>query len=151
MQARTINLLTIALSAALMSPLAMAQDQTTDATAQTSTAAQTQTTPPMSDMATGNTASNATFTRLDINGDGRISAAEAKADTTLRGGFASMDVDHDGYVSNAEYSAGAASSSSKRSTMGNADWSDTDSSTNSDTKDSMETDKQDDTDSTKKP
>lgn len=150
MQARSFHLLAIALGTALLSPLALAQDQSTATTAQSSTSGQ-MAAPPTSSTATtaasGVKAKN--FSKLDTNADGRISAAEANADTKLSGGFASLDADHDGYLSQSEYTTGAATMGSDNTgaTMGNADWSD-DSSKNADsdstTKDDTDTDTQDD-------
>lgn len=151
MQARTIPVLTIALSAALLSPLAMAQDQSTGAMGQASTTGQAM--PPTSGtmsngtMSTDANGSAPSFTTLDANGDGRISAAEARSNSSVSGGFASMDADRDGYVSNAEFTAHG----NAGSTMGNADWSDSDSSSGSHDKASMSSDKKDTSDTTPPP
>jgi Ca2+-binding EF-hand superfamily protein len=47
------------------------------------------------------------WTRLDTDGDGRISTTEGAIDTGFNAGFAAMDADHDGFVTDAEYRAGA--------------------------------------------
>ena len=47
------------------------------------------------------------WTRLDADGDGRISATEADADASFDGGFAGFDANADGFVSQDEYRAGA--------------------------------------------
>jgi EF hand domain-containing protein len=47
------------------------------------------------------------WTRLDADGDGRVSATEGSADTDFNTDFATMDADHDGYVTDAEYRAAA--------------------------------------------
>lgn len=47
------------------------------------------------------------FNRLDSDGNGVISAAEAGADATFDGSFASMDSNHDGVVSTDEYRSSA--------------------------------------------
>ncbi|UHQ20161.1 hypothetical protein LVB87_03090 [Lysobacter sp. KIS68-7] len=45
------------------------------------------------------------FVRLDADRDGRISAAEANADTAFALAFHGMDTDHDGSVTSAEFNA----------------------------------------------
>ena len=47
------------------------------------------------------------WTELDVDGDGRVSAEEGRADAELRTGFEAMDADRDGFVSEAEFGAGA--------------------------------------------
>jgi Ca2+-binding EF-hand superfamily protein len=44
-----------------------------------------------------------TWAKLDADHDGRISAAEADADSGFDATFDNMDVDNDGYVSDSEY------------------------------------------------
>jgi len=149
MQARTFHLLAVALGAALLSPLVLAQDQSTTATSQSSTSGQMTAPPTSSTAATAASGANANFSKLDTNADGRISAAEAKADSKLGGGFVSIDADHDGYLSPAEYTIGAStmgSSNNTGATMGNADWSDTDDSSKDSDSDSSDqsTDSKDD-------
>jgi Ca2+-binding EF-hand superfamily protein len=70
------------------------------------------------------------WTRLDIDGDGRISSTEGAADTDFNTGFATMDADHDGFVSDIEYRTAAkaemekgrgASDASERSATGSGD------------------------------
>ena len=48
---------------------------------------------------------------LDLDGDGRISAEEGRADAELRTGFEAMDADSDGFVSEAEFGASSGSDS----------------------------------------
>lgn len=45
------------------------------------------------------------WARLDADGDGRISAGEADADTVFDGDFDAMDGDDDGFISDTEYRA----------------------------------------------
>lgn len=54
------------------------------------------------------------FTKLDADADGRISAIEAANNSRVAAGFTSADANKDGYLSKAEYAqlAQAASSSS---------------------------------------
>jgi hypothetical protein len=54
------------------------------------------------------------FTRLDADADGRISAIEAASNSRVAAGFTSADANRDGYLSQAEYAqlARAAASSS---------------------------------------
>lgn len=47
------------------------------------------------------------WTRLDSDGDGRISSAEGAVDTGFNAGFEAMDADRDGFVSDTEYRASA--------------------------------------------
>jgi Ca2+-binding EF-hand superfamily protein len=47
------------------------------------------------------------FGKLDVDGDGKISATEASADADFNGGFTAMDGDGDGFVTDAEYRATA--------------------------------------------
>lgn len=47
------------------------------------------------------------WSRLDVDGDGRISAAEADADTGIDGKFARIDSNGDGFISDAEMRADA--------------------------------------------
>ena len=47
------------------------------------------------------------WTRLDTDGDGKISTTESAADTDFNTGFATMDVDHDGFVTDIEYRTAA--------------------------------------------
>ena len=47
------------------------------------------------------------WTRLDTDGDGKISTTEGAADTDFNTGFAAMDADHDGYVTDVEYRTAA--------------------------------------------
>lgn len=53
------------------------------------------------------------FTKLDADGDGRISAIEAANNSRVAAGFTAADANKDGYLSKAEYAqlARAASSS----------------------------------------
>lgn len=48
---------------------------------------------------------------LDLDGDGRISAEEGRADAELRTGFEAMDADRDGFVSEVEFGASSGSDS----------------------------------------
>jgi EF hand domain-containing protein len=123
MQIRTYNTLAIALATLLAAPLAMAQADNTSATSQNATARQPMT-PLNSDI------SQATFTHLDKNRDGRVSIDEARADSSFKGRFATLDTDHNGYVSSSELGTAtsangtSSTSASGTTTMGNADWSD---------------------------
>jgi Ca2+-binding EF-hand superfamily protein len=47
------------------------------------------------------------FGKLDVDGDGKISATEASADADFNGGFSAMDGDGDGFVTDAEFRAHA--------------------------------------------
>ena len=47
------------------------------------------------------------WTRLDSNGDGRISASEGSADAAFNTDFSAMDSDEDGFVTDAEYRSAA--------------------------------------------
>ena len=47
------------------------------------------------------------WTRLDSNGDGRISASEGEADAAFNTDFSAMDSDEDGFVTDAEYRSAA--------------------------------------------
>lgn len=59
------------------------------------------------------------FTKLDADGDGRISAIEAANNSRVAAGFTAADVNRDGYLSKAEYAqlerSAASSSASPRS------------------------------------
>jgi hypothetical protein len=55
--------------------------------------------------------SDSSFKKLDTNKDGRISQAEAAADTTIV--FSTADANGDGYLDSAEWKASAKSGSSK--------------------------------------
>jgi hypothetical protein len=55
--------------------------------------------------------SHTSFKKLDTNKDGRISQAEAAADSTIM--FSSADTNGDGYLDNDEWKASAKSGSSK--------------------------------------
>jgi len=52
-------------------------------------------------LATANLA--ATFTKLDADTDGRVSAIEATNDTKVAAGFTAADANQDGYLSKAEF------------------------------------------------
>lgn len=71
------------------------------------------------------------WTRLDSDGDGRISTTEGAVDAEFNTGFAAMDADRDGFVTDTEYSSaakdnmdagrgGSATSSSTASSLGDA-------------------------------
>ncbi|KQY49884.1 hypothetical protein [Lysobacter sp. Root494] len=47
------------------------------------------------------------WTRLDVNGDGKISTSEGDADAAFSTDFSAMDTDDDGFVSDAEYRTAA--------------------------------------------
>lgn len=47
------------------------------------------------------------WTRLDTNGDGRISATEGEADAAFNADFSAMDSDDDGFVTDVEYRSAA--------------------------------------------
>ena len=67
------------------------------------------------------------WTRLDSNGDGRISASEGEADAVFNTDFSAMDSDEDGFVTDAEYRSAAKAEgsgdadSSSRSSGGTGD------------------------------
>lgn len=67
------------------------------------------------------------WTRLDSNGDGRISASEGEADAAFNTDFSAMDSDEDGFVTDAEYRSAAKAEgsgdadSSSRSSGGTGD------------------------------
>ena len=63
--------------------------------------ATTNTTTGMSSSATA----GGTFARLDTNHDGKLSAAEAAADTKAKGMWKKLDANNDGTVSQAEFAA----------------------------------------------
>jgi hypothetical protein len=50
------------------------------------------------------------WTRLDADGDGRISTTEGAVDTEFNTGFAAMDSDRDGFVTDTEYQSAAKAS-----------------------------------------
>ena len=77
MQPRTRTLLAIALPMALLSPAVFAQDQQSTDVNRNATARQPMT-PLNSDM------SQATYSHLDKNRDGKVSAEEAQADPSFR-------------------------------------------------------------------
>ena len=47
------------------------------------------------------------WTRLDTNGDGKISTAEGAVDTEFNAGFGTLDADKDGFVTDTEYRTAA--------------------------------------------
>lgn len=51
-----------------------------------------------------------TWTRLDTDGDGRISTTEGAVDTEFNTSFATMDADRDGFVTDAEFRTAAKAS-----------------------------------------
>lgn len=53
----------------------------------------------------------ATWSRLDADGDGRISAVEADADAGVDGSFSAIDSNSDGFITNAEFRAHAKATS----------------------------------------
>ena len=55
-----------------------------------------------------------TFTKLDADQDGRISAIEAANNSKVAAGFTSSDADKDGYLSKAEFAQMARMSDSTR-------------------------------------
>ena len=62
--------------------------------------------------------SSAAFTKLDADGDGRVSAIEAANDTKLAAAFTQADKDRDGYLSKEEFQmAGEQSSESESGQM----------------------------------
>jgi Ca2+-binding EF-hand superfamily protein len=69
------------------------------------------------------------WTRLDVDGDGRISASEGEAEASFNTDFSAMDTDEDGFVTETEYrsaaktdtgTGGADSSSRSSGGMGDA-------------------------------
>ena len=73
----------------------------------------TATTPPTTSGAQGSmksgmtTSADATFDRLDVNHDGKLSASEAAADPKVQGAWKKIDVNNKGTVSKAEFEAHA--------------------------------------------
>lgn len=68
------------------------------------------------------------WTRLDADGDGRISASESAAEATFNADFSAMDTDEDGFVTETEYRSAAkadmgteGADSSSRSSAGRGD------------------------------
>ena len=55
-------------------------------------------------MSSSSTAGDA-FARLDANHDGKLSAAEAAADSKVQGMWKKLDTNNDGVVSQAEFAA----------------------------------------------
>jgi hypothetical protein len=53
----------------------------------------------------------ATWSRLDADADGRISATEADADATIDGSFSAIDSNSDGFITDAEFRAHAKATS----------------------------------------
>lgn len=101
--------LAIALAALMASPLALAQSDNTSVTSQNATARQPMT-PLNSDI------SMSTFQHLDTNHDGRVSAAEARADSSFNDRFSALDTDRNGYVSNDELTAASSNNTGTAST-----------------------------------
>jgi hypothetical protein len=61
-----------------------------------------------SSMKSGTTVSaDATFDRLDVNHDGKLSASEAAADPKVQGAWKKLDINNKGTVSKAEFQAHA--------------------------------------------
>jgi len=83
MNIRNCHLLALALAGSLAAPLAIAQD--------------VDPAPPADITTEGNE-----LERLDTDGDARISAEEAMADTSFEARFAELDTDMDGFVTEAE-------------------------------------------------
>jgi|SwirhisoilCB2_FD_contig_101_1356479_length_698_multi_5_in_0_out_0_1 hypothetical protein len=109
MQVRNATPLAIALAALMASPLVLAQSDTTSATSQNATARQPMT-PLNSDI------SISTFNHLDTNHDGRVSVAEARADSSFNNSFGKLDADRNGYVSNDELTAASGDTTGTAST-----------------------------------
>lgn len=61
--------------------------------------------------------SSASFTKLDADADGRISAIEAANDSKVAAAFTTSDADKDGYLSKSEYAQMAKSSSDTGATQ----------------------------------
>lgn len=61
------------------------------------------------------------WTRLDTDGDGRISSSEGAADTAFQSDFTTFDADRDGFVTDTEYRSGARSAGDEVRTMGDAE------------------------------
>jgi len=109
MQVRKAIPLSIALSALMASPLAFAQSDTASTPPQDAAATQS--------MAQTNSGmSTSMFNQLDTNHDGRVSAAEARADAGFNGRFSALDADHNGYVSSEELTAATGSNTGTAST-----------------------------------
>jgi hypothetical protein len=131
MNANNCNLLAITVAALLLSPTAWAQSETgqsvdqavhdratQDAPERTlqavskgateQTEQMDQSTPPPS-QAAESAASHSSivqrdlWTRLDTNGDGKISSAEGAVDTDFNAEFGTLDADQDGFVTDIEY------------------------------------------------
>lgn len=113
------NLIALAMGAALAAPLAFAGDKTpapakaaraTDAVSQKATARESSrmvTETPMSNVDGASPKSppgkGNWWAEADIDGDGKLSAAEAKANAGVETRFVGIDADGDGYLTNAEY------------------------------------------------
>ena len=98
MQVRKAYPLAIALATLMASPLALAQSDTNGTAAQDTTSSQSM-------AQTNSDISMSMFNQLDTNHDGRVSAAEARADSNFNGRFTTLDADRNGYVSNDELTA----------------------------------------------
>lgn len=60
------------------------------------------------------------WTRLDADGDGRISAAEGAVDAAFKADFAALDADDDGFVSDTEFRGAAKAAREPARTLGDA-------------------------------
>ena len=74
----------------------------------------------------------ATFTKLDADADGRISAIEAANNSKVAAGFTTSDADKDGYLTKAEFAQMASSMNQRGATQPRSSSSEPDPSTPSD-------------------
>ena len=116
MQAINRSLLSLALCAACAAPAfagdkppTTAKKPTASSTATDATSARTtmreagKTKPPLAGSQATNPGKGNWWAQADIDGDGRLSPTEAKAQAGLDARFSTVDADADGYVTNEEY------------------------------------------------
>jgi hypothetical protein len=94
-------LLPLAAALAQQSPTPNADTRPTDPASQSAPAA----TPPAATPPAATQGGGATFESLDVNGDGKISLAEAEANAGVKAQFSRYDVNGDGFIERDEVSA----------------------------------------------